>query len=79
MTFGGGGAPATVLCGYFRFDPASRHPLIGALPPFIHVRDADDESTASLCLVGIGPGAYRRADAREAGPEPATAQGTPTM
>lgn len=51
VTFGGGGAPATVLCGYFRFDPASRHPLIGALPPFIHVRDADDESTASLQTV----------------------------
>lgn len=48
VTFGGGGAPATVLCGYFRFDPSSRHPLIGALPAFIHVRGADDESAASL-------------------------------
>jgi AraC-like DNA-binding protein len=51
VTFGGGGVPATVLCGYFRFDPASRHPLIGALPPFIHIRDADGESTASLQTV----------------------------
>jgi hypothetical protein len=51
VTFGGGGAPATVLCGYFRFDPASRHPLIGALPSFIHVRDPDDASTASLQTV----------------------------
>lgn len=35
---GGGGAPASILCGYFEFDRHSLHPLVAALPPFIHLR-----------------------------------------
>ncbi len=35
---GGGGPPASILCGYFEFDRDSLHPLVAALPPFIHLR-----------------------------------------
>ncbi|MGQ0526174.1 MAG: helix-turn-helix domain-containing protein [Betaproteobacteria bacterium] len=35
---GGGGSPASILCGYFEFDRNSLHPLVAALPPFIHFR-----------------------------------------
>ena len=35
---GGGGSPASILCGYFEFDRNSLHPLVAALPPFIHLR-----------------------------------------
>ncbi|MEX2130771.1 MAG: AraC family transcriptional regulator [Pseudohongiellaceae bacterium] len=35
---GGGGALASILCGYFEFDRDSLHPLVAALPPFIHLR-----------------------------------------
>jgi AraC-like DNA-binding protein len=44
VTFGGGGAEVSILCGYFRFERGSTHPLISALPGFIHIRanDADD-------------------------------------
>jgi len=38
VTHGGGGLPASILCGYFEFDRDSQHPLVAALPPFIHLR-----------------------------------------
>jgi len=38
VTYGGGGLPASILCGYFEFDRDSLHPLVAALPPFIHLR-----------------------------------------
>ncbi len=40
VKYGGGGAPASILCGYFEFDRNSQHPLVAALPPFIHLRGA---------------------------------------
>ena len=40
VTYGGGGAPVTILCGYFRFNRDSAHPLLAALPDFIHVPGA---------------------------------------
>lgn len=33
----GGGARATMLCGYFNFDRTTSHPLLRALPDIIHV------------------------------------------
>lgn len=33
----GGGAPVSILCGYFRFDRDNLHPVLQALPAFIHV------------------------------------------
>lgn len=41
VVFGGEGIPADILCGYFEFDRASRHALVAALPPLIHIRAAD--------------------------------------
>lgn len=38
ITHGGGGQRASILCGYFEFDRDSLHPLVAALPPFIHLR-----------------------------------------
>lgn len=40
VTYGGGGAPVTILCGYFRFNRDSAHPLLAALPDFMHVPGA---------------------------------------
>jgi AraC-like DNA-binding protein len=45
---GGGGAPASILCGYFEFDRDSLHPLVAALPPFIHLRGAESSGFAWL-------------------------------
>jgi AraC-like DNA-binding protein len=41
VTYGGKGLPVSVLCGYFQFDRDSRHPLLAALPPLIHIRGTD--------------------------------------
>lgn len=41
VVFGGDGMRADILCGYFEFDRAARHPLLAALPPLIHIRGAD--------------------------------------
>ncbi|MFN0316991.1 MAG: AraC family transcriptional regulator [Burkholderiales bacterium] len=41
VTYGGGGNPVTILCGYFRFDRESAHPLLAALPNFIHIRGTE--------------------------------------
>lgn len=48
VTYGGGGPPATVLCGYFEFDRDSLHPLVAALPPFIHLRGTETAEIAWL-------------------------------
>lgn len=41
VTYGGGGLPASILCGYFEFARDSLHPLVAALPSFIHLRGTD--------------------------------------
>jgi len=38
VTHGGGGLPASILCGYFEFDRDNLHPLVASLPPVIHLR-----------------------------------------
>lgn len=38
VELGGSGEPATLLCGWFQFDPAAARPLTDLLPPLIHVR-----------------------------------------
>ena len=40
VAYGGGGTPVTILCGYFRFNRDSAHPLLAALPNFMHVPGA---------------------------------------
>ena len=41
VTFGNGGVPATLLCGYFKFDTHVQHPLLESLPSYIHIRGTD--------------------------------------
>ena len=41
VTFGNGGTPATLLCGYFKFDTHIQHPLLESLPSYIHIRGTD--------------------------------------
>lgn len=48
VTYGGSGVPATVLCGYFKFDREHLHPLIAALPSLIHLRGTDSHDFAWL-------------------------------
>jgi AraC-like DNA-binding protein len=48
VTYGGGGLPASILCGYFEFDRDSLHPLVAALPPFIHLRGTESAELAWL-------------------------------
>lgn len=48
---GGGGAPASILCGYFDYDRDSLHPLVAALPDFIHLRGAESSGFAWLQTV----------------------------
>lgn len=48
VTYGGGGLPASILCGYFRFDRDSPHPLVAALPSLIHIRGTDSHDFAWL-------------------------------
>lgn len=38
MRAGGGGAPATLICGFFRFDTGLAHPLLDVLPTVIVLR-----------------------------------------
>jgi AraC-like DNA-binding protein len=45
---GGGGLPASILCGYFEFDRDSLHPLVAALPPFIHLQGTEISEFAWL-------------------------------
>lgn len=45
---GGGGQPATLLCGYFEFDRDTLHPLVASLPSFIHLRGTDTTEFAWL-------------------------------
>jgi AraC-like DNA-binding protein len=44
----GEGAPASILCGYFRFDRDPPHPLLDALPELIHIQGADSHDLAWL-------------------------------
>lgn len=48
VVFGGDGVAADLLCGYFEFDRAARHPLVEALPPLIHLRGTDASDFAWL-------------------------------
>lgn len=48
VTHGGGGLPASILCGYFEYDRDSLHPLVAALPPFIHLHGAGSSDFAWL-------------------------------
>jgi len=48
VVHGGGGLPATILCGYFDFDRDNLHPLVAALPPFIHLRGTDSSEFSWL-------------------------------
>ncbi|RJG07800.1 AraC family transcriptional regulator [Noviherbaspirillum cavernae] len=38
VDLGGGGTPATVICGWFTFDELSAQPLVELLPTVLHVR-----------------------------------------
>jgi len=42
VVHGGGGQPATILCGYFEFDRDTLHPIVSALPSIIHLRGTDN-------------------------------------
>ena len=48
VTHGGGGLPASILCGYFEFDRDGLHPLVAALPPLIHLRGNESSGFAWL-------------------------------
>jgi AraC-like DNA-binding protein len=48
VTYGGGGQRASILCGYFEFDRDSLHPLVAALPAFIHLRGTETSEFAWL-------------------------------
>lgn len=48
VTHGGGGLPASILCGYFEFDRDGLHPLVAALPPLIHLRGTETSEFAWL-------------------------------
>ena len=41
VTYGNGGTPAALLCGYFKFDTHVQHPLLESLPSYIHIRGTD--------------------------------------
>ena len=58
----GGGARATMLCGFFNFDRRTTHPLLRALPEIIHVNVG-----ASL---GVLDGLVAMADAESGSPRP---------
>ncbi|PSB10005.1 AraC family transcriptional regulator [filamentous cyanobacterium CCP1] len=38
LSYGGGGIPATVLCGRASFTDRAHNPLLSALPPLIHIK-----------------------------------------
>lgn len=48
VVYGGDGSRVEILCGYFQFDRESRHPLVAALPPLIHLRGTDGHEFAWL-------------------------------
>lgn len=48
VRFGGEGVTTQLLCGYFSFDRSSLHPLVSALPPYIHLRGGDLPQAAWL-------------------------------
>jgi AraC-like DNA-binding protein len=44
----GDGQPASILCGYFRFERDYQHPVLAALPSLIHIRNTDSQDLAWL-------------------------------
>lgn len=44
----GNGQPASILCGYFHYRRENAHPMLAALPPLIHIRNADSQDLAWL-------------------------------
>ncbi|MEX0960195.1 MAG: AraC family transcriptional regulator [Burkholderiales bacterium] len=48
VTYGGGGEEVSILCGYFQFERDSTHPLLSALPGFMHVRANDSGDAGAL-------------------------------
>ena len=56
----GQGHDTQLVCGHFAFDPDAGHPLLDALPPFIHVRNTGDVShlwlEGTLKLIGSEAG-----------------------
>lgn len=61
------GHDTQLVCGHFAFDPDASHPLIDALPAFIHVRNSGDAShhwlDSTLKLIGSeAGGAYLGGD-----------------
>jgi AraC-like DNA-binding protein len=48
VRFGGEGMATQLLCGYFSYDRSSLHPLVSALPAFIHLRGGDFPQAAWL-------------------------------
>ena len=44
----GDGQPASILCGYFQYRRENAHPVLAALPPLIHIRNADSQDLAWL-------------------------------
>jgi AraC-like DNA-binding protein len=57
LRHGGGGAEACLICGSFHFAHAAEHPLLGVLPPLIHLPAAGGEAaewlTSSLQLLAF--------------------------
>lgn len=58
----GGRARATMLCGYFKFDRRTTHPLLRVLPDVVHVNAGGDASVLQ--------GLLALADAESAAPRP---------
>src|SRR5207248_2496567 len=58
----GGGDRATMLCGFFKFERQTSHPLLRALPDLIHVSAASSQ--------GMIEGLVAMADAESALPRP---------
>ena len=52
LRHGGGGAQTSVICGSFSYDESTAAPLVGLLPPVIHVvaRQAGGLDLLTLCL-----------------------------
>lgn len=48
LSYGGGGAATTLVCGVFEFDRREANPLFKVLPPVIHIRSEGGEATRWL-------------------------------
>jgi len=62
LVYGGqeAGHKTRLVCGHFAFDPDASHPLMDALPPYIHIEDNSDVAHAwlknTLALIGSEAG-----------------------